>query len=120
MKSIFIQPRKNLRVAWRTKTTIRIMRDLRSMRAVTRNISVHGVLVFPEEPLEVGMPVQIALDLNLPGSPTRDTEWPIEVRGKVARAEIADSSVAILFDDLIPEHQRALRTAVFYQAMRLM
>ena len=121
MKSIFVQPRKNLRVAWRTKATIRIMRDLRAIRAVTRNISVHGVLVFADEELEPGMPVQIALDLNLPGSPTLDTVWPIEVRGKVARSEPrSENTVAILFDQLIPEQQHSLRTAVFYQAMRLM
>jgi hypothetical protein len=30
------------------------MRDLRVVKAVTRNVSVHGALLYCDEPLEVG------------------------------------------------------------------
>lgn len=121
MKSMFDQQRKRLRVAWRTKTTIRIMRDQRTVEAVTRNVSVHGVLVFAAEPLEPGTPVQVILDLRLPGSSSPAKDWPLEMRGTVARKVAQEGNVvAITFDSPSPDEYQKLRTAVFAQAMRLM
>ena len=54
MKSLFVHQRKNIRVGWRTSATTLIMRDLRVVKAVTRNVSVHGALLYCDEPLEVG------------------------------------------------------------------
>ena len=121
MKSPFVPQRKNLRVAWRTSAFIRVMRDLRVVKAVTRNVSVHGALLFTDEELPVGTPVQVALDLGQPGAPTENLGWPIEVRGKVARSDVSSTrTVAVTFEDPTPEQSVALRAAVFDQAMRLM
>jgi Cyclic nucleotide-binding domain/PilZ domain len=122
MRSLFVHQRKNLRVGWRTHASILVMRDLRVIKAVTRNVSVHGALLFVDKTLEVGTKIQITLDLQTPGLPLQEEiEWPLEIPGVVARNEFGvENTMAVTYDTAGLEQMHALRAAVFYQAMRLM
>jgi len=122
MKSLFAQTRRNLRVAWRTNASILVLNDLRVLKAVTRNVSVHGALLFLQEDLEVGTKITLTLDLRSSGFPLKtEVEWPIEVPGVVVRSEFnSTKTLTISYEAPDELHEQALRSAVFYQAMRLM
>jgi hypothetical protein len=79
------------------------------------------VLLFAEEVLDPGAPVQVVLDLRLPGASFNPGDWPIEMSGRVSRNPPREGNVmAITFEDPTPDQYRILRQAVFSQAMRLM
>ncbi len=101
MNTVGAQRRKNLRVAWRYETVLRVVDENRTIRVVTLNVSVQGLLLFADEMLEPGTKIQVALDLPGPGSSPQEKAWKVDIGGEVSRW-VGDNTMSIVFDRISP------------------
>jgi CRP/FNR family transcriptional regulator, cyclic AMP receptor protein len=116
MKSSFAALRKHLRVAWRLPINIRLVREKTVMKAVTCNVSSHGVMVFTQTPLEPGADVVVSIDFPGAGAGS-----PMNLKGSVVRQDPAIAGTqAIAFRDLQASEVRRIRAKVFGWALQLM
>ncbi|MHC4079411.1 MAG: cyclic nucleotide-binding domain-containing protein [Planctomycetota bacterium] len=116
MKSSFAPLRKHLRVAWRIPAAIKVVKDGRLVRAMTSNVSSHGVMVFTDTPLPAD--ADVVVSMAFPGD---SVNAPMDLKGKVVRQDpVIEGTQAIAFQDLQTSQVRRLRTSVFAWAMQLM
>ncbi len=117
MKSSFAPLRKHMRVAWRIPAAIKVVPDGSLLKAVTSNVSSHGVLVFTDEVLEPD--TDVVVSMVFPGD---SINTPMDLKGTVVRQDPApvDGTQAIVFRDLQAKQITRLRTNVFSWAMQLM
>ncbi len=116
MKSSFAAQRKHLRVAWRIPVAIRLVREKTVLKAMTCNVSSHGVMVFAKTPLEPAIDVVVSI-----GFPGDGTKSPMNIKGKVVRQDpVIAGTHAIAFHDLQANQVHRIRTNVFGCALQLM
>ncbi len=116
MKSSFAAQRKHLRVAWRIPVAIRLVRKKTVLKAMTCNVSSHGVMVFTKTPLEPA--TDVVVSIVFPGG---GTKAPMNIKGKVVRQDpVIAGTQAIAFHDLQANQVHRIRTNVFECALQLM
>jgi len=116
MKSSFAALRKHLRVAWRIPVVIRLVREKTVMKAMTCNVSSHGVMVFTKTPLEPA--TDVVVSMVFPGG---GAKAPMDVKGVVVRQDPGIvGTQAIAFQDLEASQTRRIRSNVFGWALKLM